>query len=331
MVKLNASRPAAVDESALRQILADGLSAYWHKLVHIACLKRRPLESASTHAIDRLGVSLASGREFDVIFKRLYPMPEPKGGAREVLIYQRLLRGRRFGAPALYGSLYDEKGGRYWLFLEDVGECTLQHAEVADWTAAVRWLARMHRAYHERAAELRALGCLNEHGPEYYLGVARHARANLCQAAPKFIKRFDALMKRYDATVLYLAAQPRTLVHGDIFPQNLSVQRRRRIRPVDWESAAIGLGAWDLARLLDGWGEDKPTYLRAYLKEFTAGIASPFERHTFQLAFMHCELVNVLVHFAWSAENLSAHSTVKGLIDQLEMIWQQMDRGEPND
>lgn len=318
----------AADDAALNQILSDGLSAYWHKPVRITCLESRPLDSASTHAMDRLSVSLASGGQLDIIFKRLCPMPEPKGGAREVLIYQRLLRGRRFGAPALYASVYDEEEGRYWLFLEDVGGRTLQRADVADWIAAVRWLARMHRAYYGRAAALRVLGCLNEHGPDYYVWMARRARANLYRAAPKFIKRFDALMKRYDATVLYLAAQPQMLVHGDIFPQNLAVQRRRRIRPLDWESAAIGLGAWDLARLLDGWGEDKPAHIRAYLNEFTRGLAVPFDRHAFHVTFMHCELVNVLLHFAWSVENLSTHSTVKGLIAQLELIWKRMDRGE---
>src|SRR5262249_7167316 len=140
-----------------------------------------------------------------------------KGDRREVLIYHRLLAGRRFGAPAIYASVYDEARGRYWLFLEDLGEGTLNDGDWGDWFAAVRRLAEMQATYHSREDDLRALHCLMEHGPEYYHLIAQTARRNLELAgACHGLARFDRLMARFDSLVTYLVRQPRTLVHGDI-------------------------------------------------------------------------------------------------------------------
>src|SRR5204863_533286 len=141
-------------------------------------------------------------------------------------------------------------GGRYWLFLEDLGDGTLKHADNAGWRAAVRWLAAMHGTYLGREDELRALDCLGEHGRSYYVAIADQARENLRAAgAGPALERFDALMDRFGPAISDLAAQPRTLVHGDIFPRNIALQPGGRIRPFDWESAAIGLPVWDLVRL----------------------------------------------------------------------------------
>jgi hypothetical protein len=48
------------------------------------------------------------------------------------------------------------------LFLEDLG-VDLNEGD-REGLAAVRWLAEMHGTWWGRAAELRALGCLGEHG-----------------------------------------------------------------------------------------------------------------------------------------------------------------------
>src|SRR5262249_44047669 len=256
-----------------REVLEQGLRAYFGRPVRIAGLRSRPL-ATSSHPIDRLRVTLASGERLRVIFKRLSPGEKLYGNEREVLIYRRLLDGGRFGAPALYASVYDEAEGRYWLFLEDLGSSTLDEGDVEEWFAAVRWLARMHGTYHGREADLRALACLMEHGPAYYQMVAQTARRYLELAGTgQALARFDALMGRYDSLVNYLVGEPRTLVHGDIFAQNLVIQPGGRIRAIDWESAAVGLGAWELVRLLDGWGSMKATFLAAYLAEFQRHVA----------------------------------------------------------
>src|SRR5262249_25939292 len=190
---------------------------------------------------------------------------------------------------------------------------------------AVRWLARMHGTYHGREDDLRELGCLMEHGPAYYHSVAQTARRNLELAgAIEALVRFDALMGRYDFLVRYLVRQPRTLVHGDIFPQNLIIQRGGRIRAIDWESAAVGLGAWDLARLLDGWGSMKATFLAAYLAEFERHVARPLDREGFQRLFEHCEILNTLWHLRWSVEACQDTHVVQDLLLAMETRLQRL-------
>jgi hypothetical protein len=308
------------------EVLELGLSAHFGRPVRIAGLRRRPL-ATSSHAIERLRVTLDSGERLRVVFKRLQPGEKLYGNEREVLIYRRLLDGGRFGAPALYASAHDEAEGRYWLFLEDLGSTTLEEGDDAEWLAAARWLAGVHASYHGREDDLRALGCLMEHGPAYYHTVGQTARRNLELAgAGETLVRFDALMRRYDPLVSYLAGEPRTLIHGDIFAANLIVQPGGRIRAIDWESAAVGLGAWDLARLLDGWGSMKATFLAAYLAEFERHVAGPLDREGFQRLFEHCEILNALWHLRWSVEECRNAPVVEDLLLTMETRWQRLAR-----
>jgi aminoglycoside phosphotransferase (APT) family kinase protein len=308
------------------EVLEQGLSAHFGRPVRIAGLKRRPLVTSS-HPIDRLRVTLASGERLRLIFKRLSPGEELYGNEREVLVFRRLLDGERFGAPALYASAYDEAEGRYWLFLEDLGSTTLEEGDEEEWFAAVRWLARMHGTYHGREVDLRALACLMEHGPDYYHVLAQSARRNLDLAgAGEALGRFDALMGRYDSLVAYLVGQRRTLVHGDVTAHNLVLQSGARIRAIDWESAAIGLGAWDLARLLEGWGSMKAAFLAAYLAEFEHHVAGPFDREGFQSLFEHCEILDALWYLRWSVEACQKAAVVEDSLRTMETRWQRLGR-----
>jgi thiamine kinase-like enzyme len=135
-------------------------------------------------------------------------------------------------------------------------------------------------------------------------------------------------MGRYDSLVRYLVRQPRTLVHGDIFAQNLIIQAGGRIRAIDWESAAIGLGAWDLAKLIDGWGSMKATFLAAYLAEFERHVARPIDRKYFQRLLRHCEILNALWHLRWSVETCQDAAVVEHLLLDLETRWQRLVSGE---
>jgi aminoglycoside/choline kinase family phosphotransferase len=309
-------------------VLEQGLSAYFGRPVRIIRLQRRPL-ATSSHAMERLRVMLASGERLRVVFKRLQPGEKLYGNEREVLIYRRLLDGERFGAPALYASAHDEAEEHYWLFLEDVGSSTLDEGDVEDWFAAVRWLAGTHGTYHGREDDLRALGCLMEHGPAYYHMVGQTARRNLELAgATEAFVRLDALMGRYDSLVNYLAGEPRTLVHGDVFAENLIIQPGGRIRAIDWESAAVGLGAWDLAKLLDGWGSMKATFLTAYLAEFERHVGAPLDRESFQRLFEHCEILNALWHLRWSVEACQDAPAVQELLVDMEARRQRLVSGE---
>lgn len=322
------SRQTRAGRCTPREALETGLTLRWGRPVLIVDLKRQTLETRSTHPIDRLTVRLDSGERLRVIFKRLRRGHTAKGNPREVLIYRRLLQRWRFGAPTLYASVYDDVRGDYWLFLEDLGEWTLNEGDRDEWLAAVRWLAQMHGKWWGRAAELRALGCLHEHGDRYYWRVARTARRHLVRADHRqAIRSFDRLMARFESVVDHLIRQPRTLVHGDVFPHNILLQPGPRIRPIDWEAAAVGLGAWDLTRLLDGWGKDKPAFRAAYLAELARQLPVPCDPRSFETTVAHCEVLDVLCHLAWEAKACRAEAFVLGQLEAMETAWHRLDCG----
>lgn len=317
------SRSAA---AGLGGVLEQGLQTLWGKSVRIASLEGEALEAQSTHPVRRLRVVLTSGERLAVVCKRPQPGAGWKGGPREVLIYQRLLAGRRFGAPELYASEYDAARGRYALFLEDVGEQTLRNAEWEEWLAAVRWLAAMHGTYWDGRDGLRSLACLDEHDAGYYRRIAQVARQNLVQAgAGAVLPRFDDLVGAFEPAIAGLVQRPQTLLHGDIFPNNLVVQPGPRIRPIDWEEAAIGLGVWDLARLLDGWGTDKPAFVAAYLDELARYTPVPPDRRDFDRVFRRCEFLNALWHFAWEVDACRDTAFVEESLGEMQTILGQLD------
>ena len=288
---------ALLEESgpAPQEVLEKGLSDYFGRPVRIVAMAGRSLVGGwIEYQIQRLRVTLGSGERLSVIFKRLLPHEDPVGKTymREVLIYRRLLAGGRFGAPALYASVHDEERQRYWLFVEDLGDRTLDEGDVEDWLSAARWLAVLHGAYAGREDELRSVGCLGEHGPRFYNTLAAAARRNLALAgAVDGLGRFEDLMTGYASIVDELVSAPRTFVHGDFGSHNIALQPGRCIRPVDWEWAAIGPGAWDLARLLYGWGSQKPTFLDVYVAQLSRDGAITVEREELVRTVRLCEFV----------------------------------------
>jgi aminoglycoside phosphotransferase (APT) family kinase protein len=313
------------------EVLEAGLTEHFERPIEIVDVKAQPLPTSS-HVISRLTVTLASGERLPVIFKSPRPGEPLYGNEREVLIYRSVLRGGRFGAPTLYASVYDATNGRYELFLEDLGDATLNDSGSRTWEAAAQWLAELHAAYLGREEELRSLGCLMEHDATYYRMVAHAARRKLelANVDAAVLARFDELTRPLESLIAYLVRQPRTFVHGDIFDANLMVQPGRRIRAVDWESAAIGLGAWDLSRLLDGWGPERELLRSAYLEKLEARLALSFDRRAFDRTFAHCRVLDILWHLRWSVDACRDAAFVEAELTRLETRWAKLDRSERN-
>ncbi len=310
------------------KILEKGLSQYLGRTVQIVESKSTPLYTFSTHPIERLEVTLDDSQQFSVIFKQLQPTTDLhiRSCGQEVCLYKRLLCGQNLGAPALYASLHDEINGYYWLFLEDVGECKLEYCDVDDWLTAFRWLARMHATYYSQDRELRALNCLSEHGARFYRYLAQMARQSIQQNQPRAIAHFDQLMMRLDNLIAYLDRQPHTLVHGDMSCHNLIVQPGVGIRPIDWEWAAIGVPAWDVAKLLSGWGLEKPRLLAAYLDELTSHLSVPFDQRAFYRTLACCEILKTLWYLRWWIKPCQDSDFTENLLDKIADRWHWLEQ-----
>jgi hypothetical protein len=318
---------AGTDAPTAFEVLDAGLRESFGRPVRVVKVDRVRSE-LSSHPVEYLRVRLSDGSRLKVVFKRLTNGvgPAHHGSRREILVYRHLLAGNRFGAPKVYASVFDEARSRFWLFLEDVGDCTLKHGGQAEWDASVRLLAEIHGAYLGRAAELSRLNCLAEHDGDYYRSIWAGVRRNIVLAGNcRALDRFDALVQRFDALVDDLTRQPKTLVHGDVFPQNFAIQRGPRIRLIDWESAGIGSPFVDLARLLDGWGSDKPSFVELYLAELERRTAVAVDRRVALRAFTACEVVDVLWNLLWSVDVCRNETSVNELLDEIEALWARLE------
>jgi aminoglycoside phosphotransferase (APT) family kinase protein len=90
-----------------------------------------------------------------------------------------------------------------------------------------------------------------------------------------------------------LLEAPATIIHGEYYPHNVMYDRRRgAIRPVDWESAALGPAEIDLASLTERWPEQTVRdctreYLRTRRPEGDGAMVTPESRMDAARAYLH--------------------------------------------
>lgn len=290
----------------------------------LTVLDARPVATASTHPLYRLTVTREDGRCDTLVAKHAQKRPG-RTLDREELVYRRVLAGRRFGAPLLHASLSVGPAGDSWLFLEDVGGQRLDWCGEPAWVATFRALAHLHAPYYAREQDLAALGCLIEHDADFYGGLATAAGASLARhGTAAELARLESLRNRWlGGTVSELTAQPSTLVHGCMYAQNVHVQPGLRVRLVDWETAAIGVPAWDLTRLFAGWGSMKPQLLGEYTSELTRQ-GQEIDRRALARSVLHCDVLRSLRLLYWWKEPCREPGYVDRLLDQMERIWRRL-------
>jgi Ser/Thr protein kinase RdoA (MazF antagonist) len=253
--------------------------------VRVLELSRRPSPYASTARLEEVDVLLADGRRVRLMFKDLRPgavldaardvrpavLRDP---AREPLVYARLLDHAPAGPPACVSAVADASTGRHHVVLERVAGLQLCHVgDITAWEEAARWLARLHIRLRHRAADAVARGEV----PLLVLDAAFHrawmarARARVRARESDTARRraFERLADGHEELVARLTALPGAFLHGECYPSNVLVRDERRdapICPVDWEMAALGPGALDLAALTSGdWpAPDRRRLVEAY-------------------------------------------------------------------
>lgn len=320
---MSAESAGSLVETAGRTLLERRLGT------HITHMEVEPLATRSTHAIGRWHLRLSTGRRTTAICKQLLRQPGRDPG-REVHVYRRLLTGGRFGAPLLYASRSDDRHGEHWLLMEDVGGWRLDWSDTSCWESAFEWLAVLHAEHHGRAARRGRIAWLGEHGEEFAVALAGDARANLERLGrPANVARFDRLASRWlTSTLAHLAVAPRTLVHGDASGHNLMVARREagRIRPIDWEWAALAPAAWDVEKLLAGWGDDKPRLLSVYAEAFAHHAGVPLDRPAFELDLGHCTILRMLWYLRWWIDDCDDPAFVEAMLEKMAKTWQRLER-----
>lgn len=179
---------------------------------------------------------------------------------REVRFYHCLAGQARIATAAYFGSQLDEDGA-FALLLEDLAPATpgdqFKGLSPAHAHRAMREAARLHAAFWGRGEDA-DLAWLDS-GP---LAQPFYAPDILRQTWPAFRDRYadrlsddqrrvcDALAEHYEAYSRPLA-RPRCVTHNDYRPDNM-LFRGDDLTVVDWQSAALGSNAVDVAYLIGG-------------------------------------------------------------------------------
>jgi aminoglycoside phosphotransferase (APT) family kinase protein len=219
----------------------------------IDVLDREPNPYRSTFPSEIVRCTFDDGVDRSLFIKRYIPGIHDGdgywgGGPYEARIYDDVLGAHDVGTPAYFGSWSDPRTGETFLAVEFVDGWRLNQTEASRMVEAARWIARLHRDVTPTAVRHPAVRVYDE---AFFRRWSRRARAAVRSAEPD-ASWVDPLVRVFDEVMVprLLDSEP-AFLHGEPYPENVIVAGSR-VCGVDWQSAAIGPGAIDLACLTDG-------------------------------------------------------------------------------
>lgn len=202
------------------------------------------------------------------------------GVAYEAEVYRCILHPLRVSTPAFYGSHTDPHTGGTWLILEYLSS-SLRAGKVPGLEAikeSARWIAGFH-SLNEVRLRNGGVSLLARFDAAWYRAWPRRA-FEFARRASLPLPWLEQIQAPLEEEIGTLATLPFTVVHGEYYPHNILFQDGR-IRPVDWETAAIGPGEIDLATLTEGWSPEERLEIEAEYRQarWPAGAPPDFERN----------------------------------------------------
>ena len=299
----------------MRRTLEAGLTRLRGRPVRIQNLRRQFSTGSSSFPTERLRVSLkGEKRPLLVFFKDLDPnhqMEKARAvraldlepGRRELQMYETILSPERFGTLHLYAYRWEPERARFWAFFEDGGRTVLHnYLDMPRWTAAARWAARFHAATRGLPeTQTRFL-------PRYDEAHYRRCAERVAQLLPHLEGAERDLVARglesFVERIEWLSALPQCVLHGQYFGKNILLRRSRRgpkVVVIDWETAALGPGTFDLVSLTAGkWTSDERDAMRrAYCEQYEAETGRPIDREAFLEELAGVALYQALEWLAW--------------------------------
>jgi aminoglycoside phosphotransferase (APT) family kinase protein len=257
----NGAQAGSDAEEALQRSVEVALARLEGNEPTVAAIHRRGFPGSTSYAVEIVTVELTSGDALDIFLKDYGRSRLPKDAAaqrreRELRVYEEFLEHRELGTARFYGARRDEAAARFWLMIEFVDGELLRDCTFEYWPAAVAWLGRLHGRFGGQRDRLRSSGFLVHHDARFFIQAAERALRATSGLSRALAQRLATVLDGYDAIVAVLSRESETLVHGSYRPQNVLVDRSSeptRICPTDWELAAFGRSAYDLAFICDGF------------------------------------------------------------------------------
>jgi len=221
----------------------------------VAIAGRATNDYSSTFPSERLLCRFADGSTHALWCKfgdgRTHASFGHRGDVRyEARVYRDLLAGLPLALPEYFGT-FERADGEVWLFVESLdGAVEVEEFAPQEMPRAAAWAGEFHRLMAPRVADP-ALGFVTRYDADYHRQWPRRTRA-LAGHWHERLPWLDGLCERAEAFAPELVREAATVIHGEYTPSNV-LARGAAVYPVDWESAAIGLGEIDLVCLTDKW------------------------------------------------------------------------------
>ncbi len=322
------------------ETLEAGLARLRERPVRIREMRRAFLTSSSSFRTERLHLTLDAGRPVRVFFKDLHPNHQMEKARtvrgfdlepshREVLMYQGILSPERFGTLHLYAFRWQPQDGLFWVFLEDGGRTVLHnYLDLPFWTAAARWAAGFHAATRDLPpAQTRFLPKYDE---AHYRRCAERVQGIVANLEPGEQELVTRGLACFRARIAWLAALPRSVIHGQYFGKNIMLRRARgggrgnvpKIVVIDWETAALAPGVFDLVSLTAGkWTPEERHAMRvAYFDECHSASSEPLDWEAFQEELRVVALYQSLEWLAWWGQHRSLSRHFARFLHELELV-----------
>lgn len=252
----------------------------------VARVERERFANASSYDAYVVSATLTDGRRLRLFLKDYGASRRPRSDARarrerELGVYRELLPDAGLGTARHLGQVWDDDRDRHWLLLELVEGPLVRDLEPERWVSPLEWLGRLHGRFAGAWDGAPPPSFLERHDERFFRAKARRAAAAVASLAPRLAARMAPVCERLEGLLPVLAGPPSTLVHGAFLPANLIAAPGEppRICAVDWELAASGAPAYDLAFYCDGFaGRTLDRMLAAYRRGAEAGgLALPRE------------------------------------------------------
>lgn len=230
--------------------------------------------------------------------------------AREVGFYRDLAASARISTPDCFAAELDDQGN----FVLLMADCSPARAgdQIAGLApdlalAAMRQAARLHAAFWD----------CGENGDFAWLETGRMAQpfynADILRNAwpvfrdrygdvltPDMVRVCGSLNDRYEAYMAPLA-RPRCVTHNDFRPDNMLFGPDGAVTVVDWQSAALGFNAVDVAYMIGGAfspaarREAETALLETYHRELTLQGVTGYSRDDLDADYRHFSFAGINV------------------------------------
>jgi aminoglycoside phosphotransferase (APT) family kinase protein len=324
-----AARSVRVDEARLRVAIERTLARVEGGSPRITAMRCEPSPFASLFPADVISLSLDDGNERSFFVKHLgseqADHPEKQCRDREIRIYEELLADRDLPVVRYYGSEWDESTKRRAVFLEYVADWDLRYQALPYWYTVSQQLAALHAHFAARVERLTLCAFLLRFDADYLHEWAERALDIVAGYESDLAAELSDVVRGYGRVADILRRQPLTLVHNDLAPKNVLIDRSRsptRVAFVDWEMAGIGCGLLDLVDLTYGLDPVSDERMRlAYCGGLAGTGLLPDQDDELDRLFSACRLHKIMHRLAHSTSWRLPSDRVRSWVTEARQLW----------